>query len=140
MIATLNPGKLILPFFALLALTLISACQKDTVDPIYLPEVGHQAISFTHKFNPADYEEGKRIVVEEFSVAIENSGQVRRTYFMSNPDSAEVYAISFFDPGSSTTEWAQNPERQILADSLAQLAVEPVTAQQYTLELAHDSN
>ena len=137
---TKNARRLILPFFVLL---LISACQKDAVGPsnsLYLPEVGHQAISFTHKFNPANYEEGKRIVVEEFSAAIENSGQVRRTYFMSNPDSAEVYAISFFDPGSNTTEWLNSGERDAVLQKLYPLYREPIVVEEYTTGLIHDTH
>ena len=128
---------LMLPFFALL---LFAACQKDEVDPIYLPESGHLTISFTHKFNPADYEEGKRIVVEEFSAAIDNSGQVRRTYFMSNPDSAEVYAISFFDPSSSTTEWLNSEERDAVLQKLLPLYREPLIVEEYTTGLIHDTH
>lgn len=64
-----HAGRLILPLFALLALSFFSACEKDEIEMSqdYLPEIGHLSISFTHNFNPADYEEGKRIVIEEFS-------------------------------------------------------------------------
>ncbi|MCB9317242.1 MAG: hypothetical protein H6569_13965 [Lewinellaceae bacterium] len=135
-----NSGRLILPFFALLASSLFWACDKDTETKTYLPEDGHLVISFTHKFKPADYEEGKRIVVEDFSAAIKNSGQTRRTYFMSNPDSAEVYVISFFQPGSSTTEWLNSDERDAVLQRLYPLYREPLIVEEYTTGLIHDTH
>ena len=137
-----HTGRLILPLFALLILTFFAACDKEDAspNPDYLPEVGNHAVSFTHKFNPADYEEGKRIVVEEFSVAIENSGQVRRTYFMSNPDSAEVYAISFFHANSSTSEWLNSEERDAVLQKLYPLYREPLLVENYTTGLVHDTH
>lgn len=135
-----NSGRLILPFFTLLILSLFSACDKETATNAYLPEDGHFAISFTHKFNAADYEAGKRIVVEDFSAAIKNSGQIRRTYFMSNPDSAEVYAISFFHPNSNTTEWLNSDERDAVLQQLYPLYREPLVVEEYTTDLIHDTH
>ena len=136
-----NSGRLVLPFFALLVLSLFSACKKDKESVnSYLPEEGHLVITFTHRFNIADYEEGKRIVVEDFSAAIKNSGQTRRTYFMSNPDSAEVYVVSFFQPGSSPTEWLNSDERDAVLQRLYPLYREPLVVEEYTTELVHNTH
>lgn len=135
-----NSGRSVLTLFALLALSLFSACKKDTVKDVYLPDTGHMVISFTHRFNLADYNEGKRIVVEDFSAAIKNSGQIRRTYFMSNPDSAEVYVVSYFQPGSSPTEWLNSDERDAVLQRLYPLYREPLEVEEYTTELVHNTH
>lgn len=135
---TLRPGNYFLLLLTSLALA-FSACKKDEVE-IYLPRNQDQAIAFTHKFNPEDYTEGKDIVINGFSQAIRNSGQTRRTYFMSRPDSSEVFVISVFHPGSSTNEWLDSEGRDAVLAQLRPLYREPLKVQTLTADLVHDTH
>ena len=126
-----HAGRLILPLCAVDLDFLLHAIRKMLPQPGLSSEVGNHAVSFTHKFNPADYEEGKRIVVEEFS-SIENSGQIRRTYFMSNPDSAGKSMRSHSSTPSSTSEWLNSEERDAVLQKLYPLYREPLLVENYT--------
>lgn len=128
-----------LPALILAVILLLPACKKEDVQP-YLPQANDQAIIFTHKFQPGDYEAGKSIVIERFSHAIETSGQTRRTYFISRPDSAEVVAISFFHPNSSTDVWLNSDERDEVLALLQPLYREPLQVRQFSATRIHDSH
>lgn len=128
--------------FSIAALALLLSCDTS-VEPdgsIYLPVAEDTAIIFTHKFNPDDYEEGKQIVVERFSEAIEESGQTRRTYFLSRADSAEVVAISFFHANSSSDEWLNSEMREEVLTALRPLYREPLDVQEYHAERIHNTH
>lgn len=118
------------------------SCKSDDPEPelFYLPESGDQAIVFTHLFNADDYEQGKQIVIEGFSNAIQQSGQARRTYFLSRPENNEVLAISFFHAASNPDEWLDHSERDKVLAQLQPLYREPLRLQQYTAERVHDSH
>jgi len=137
----------------IIALALLASCQSDrsdqsyqsnpterTDDSMYLPSVDDYAILFIHKFNPADYEQGKQIVVNGFSDAIEASGQTRRTYFLSRADSAEVIAISFFHASASSHEWLNSDVRENVLTQLRPLYREPLELRQYSAALIHDTH
>lgn len=127
------------PALILCTILLLPGCKKEDVEP-YLPQANDQAIFFTHKFHSEDYETGKSIVIEKFSHAIETSGQTRRTYFISRPDSFEVVAISFFHPGSSTDTWLNSDERDAVLAQLQPLYREPLQVQQFSAARIHDSH
>ena len=71
----------------------------------YYPAVGDEAVVYSHKFKAEFYHAGKDLVVEGFSAAMKASGQVRRTFFLANPGTHEVMAVSFFKAGESVDEW-----------------------------------
>jgi hypothetical protein len=108
--------------------------------PGYFPQSGDEVLIFTHRFNPEDYEEGKRIVYEEFSAAIQASGQMRRTYFLNNPDNAEFIVISLFHTSSSTEEWLADPVREEILSKLRPLYREPLQIDLLTVEDVHDTH
>ncbi|MCB0598792.1 MAG: hypothetical protein H6557_21775 [Lewinellaceae bacterium] len=118
------------------------SCKSEDPEPelSYLPQSGDQAIIFTHLFNADDYEQGKQIVIEGFSNAIQQSGQTRRTYFMSRPENDEVLVISFFHADSDPEEWLNHSERDKVLAQLQPLYREPLGIQQYTAERVHDSH
>lgn len=126
------------------ALALLSSCSTskgpENSTSTYLPEVDNTAILFIHKFNPADYENGKRIVVDGFSEAIQVSGQTRRTYFLSRADSSEVVAISFFHANSSSGEWLNSDVRDNVLQKLRPLYREPLELQEYHLTVVHNTH
>ena len=123
------------------ALFLLTSCQaSDNPDKLaYLPRSGDEAIIFINRFKTNDYEKGKQIMVEGFSTAMQKSGQTRRTYFLDNPDSHEVMAISFFHRDSSTSEWLEDTERQEVLSELEPLFREPQYVQGLTVEEVHDT-
>ena len=125
---------------AMLSLTFISCDKDDEVSTNYLPAYGDKAIVFIHRFNPDDYTVGKQIVIDNFSDAIDGSGQTRRTYFMSQPDSAEVYVVSFFHPNSSTSVWLNSDERDAVLAMLQPLYREPLTVHEYATHFIHDTH
>lgn len=116
-----------------------TSCKK-TDESFYLPEEQDTAIMFVHKFNQGDYEEGKQIVIEKFSKAIEISGQSRRTYFLALADSSEVVAISFFQKNSSPDDWLSSEQREEVLGLLQPLYKEPLSIHEFKAERIHDSH
>ena len=112
----------------------------ESAAPEYLPVVEDSAIMFTHRFIPAEYENGKRIVVEGFGEAIQASGQTRRTYFLDRPDSAEVVTIAFFHSSSSTTEWLNSDIRERVLAQLRPHFREPLEITHFHAEYVHDTH
>lgn len=107
--------------------------------PGYLPRIGDEVLVFTHRFNEGDFEEGKRIVVEDFSAAIQASGQTRRTYFLENPETFELVVLSYFHSDSSTEEWLADPVREKILTKLRPLYREPLQIDQLFVEEVHDT-
>jgi hypothetical protein len=149
-----NPTRTILNgILVLLALLLTTACTASVGSesaatnestpsfiPGYFPQSGDEVLIFTHRFNPEDYEEGKRIVYEDFSAAIQASGQMRRTYFLNNPDDAEFIVISLFHTSSSTEDWLADPVREEILSKLRPLYREPLQIDLLTVEDVHDTH
>lgn len=127
------------------ALVLLGSCgtSKEQGDSqgnsIYLPKSHDTTLIFTHEFKPDDYKEGKRIVVNEFSDAIEKSGATRRTYFLSRPENSEVVVISFFQKDSDVKEWLNSDERKKVLSDLKPLYREPLKVQQYHVDYIHNT-
>jgi hypothetical protein len=149
-----NPARTLLNgILVLLALLLTTACTASgssesaatnestpVTVPGYFPQSGDEVIIFTHRFNPEDYEEGKRIIYEDFSAAIQDSGQMRRTYFLNNPDNAEFIVISLFHTSSSTEEWLADPVREEILSKVRPLYREPLQIDLLTVEDVHDTH
>lgn len=108
--------------------------------PGYFPQSGDEVLIFTHRFNPEDYEEGKRIVYEDFSAAIQASGQTRRTYFLNNTAESEFIVISLFHSSSSTEDWLADPVREEILSKLRPLYREPLQIDLLTVEDVHDTH
>ena len=128
-----------LPALILAVILLLPACKKEDVQP-YLPQANDQAIIFTHKFQPGDYEAGKSIVIERFSHDIETSGQIRRTYFLEDPAVKDMMAASFFHPESGTEAWLNEEERAQVLASLQPFYREPLQVRIYTVDKVHDTH
>lgn len=132
-------------FLALVIVLLAAACtttgaDNPSSDLNYLPRTDDEVLIFTHRFNPEDFEEGKRIVFEDFSAAIDASGQTRRTYFLDNPDTAEFVVLSYFHSDDSTQEWLDDPVREEILTKLRPLYREPLQIELLFVEEIHDTN
>lgn len=105
----------------------------------YLPRAGDRAIIFTHRFTEEGYEEGKRVVTEGFSKAIDKSGQTRRTYFTDDRETRTVIVFSFFHADSTTDDWLSHSERHKVLSTLEPLRRAPLEVYHVTVEDIHDA-
>lgn len=131
---------------AILVLVLAAACgsgdtggEAGSSELTYLPRAGDFVLIFTHRFNEADYEKGKQIVIDGFSAAIDASGQTRRTYFLENETESEFMAISYFHSDSSTDEWLSSAGREEVLAQLEPLYRQPLEIQHLVVEEVHDT-
>lgn len=133
-----------------LALVLaLSACQPSAAPsgadagadeaPGYLPSDGDQAIVFTHLYTPEDYDEAARLTIEEFSAAIDEHGEKRRTYWLENRENHELIAVSFFHSESDVDSWMNSGPREEVLEILEPMRREPIRIVQYEVHSAHDS-
>jgi len=106
----------------------------------YQPVKGDKVVVYIHHFKPADYEKGRDLVEGGFAAAISEHGQVRRTFFLENPESQEVMAVSFFHPDSSVEKWHDFQARKDVLEKLAPLRSEPLIIKYYTVGLHHVVN
>ncbi|NIS08396.1 MAG: hypothetical protein GWO07_06470, partial [Candidatus Dadabacteria bacterium] len=77
------------------------------------------------KYKPESFDEGKKLHVEGFAKAMQESGQTRHTYFLEDPENHNVMAISFFGKGHETDKWHGHEKRQKVLDKLRPLWREP---------------
>ena len=92
-----------------------------------LPEGGDEVAIYNAKYKPGEFEKAKKIHVEGFSEAMEESGQDRITYFLEDKENNEVIAISFFRKGNTVYEWHSTEARDNVLERLKSLLKEPIT-------------
>ncbi len=105
----------------------------------YLPREGDEAVVFIHTFSAQTFDQGQQVVADGFSNAIDAFGQVRKTYFMANPDALQVVVVSFFQKGESVDDWLASPERQAVVQQLQPLWAQPLQILRQTVYRIHDS-
>ena len=92
-----------------------------------LPEGGDEVAIYNAKYKPGEFENAKKIHVEGFSKAMEESGQDRITYFLEDKENSEIIAISFFRKGNTVNEWHSTKARDDVLERLKSLLKEPIT-------------
>jgi hypothetical protein len=106
-------------------------------DTLPAPKAGDPVVIYTHKFKPADFEAGKKLVIEGFGDAIEQHGENRLTFFLSDEDASEVIAVSIFTGGASVDKWHADMARQKVLEKLEPLRRQSLILQQLKLESIH---
>ena len=99
--------------------------------PIHAPAAGDEVVVYTHRFNAKDFEQGAKIVEEEFTAAQSRMGQTRLNYFLVNPERHDVVVVSFFGKDESVDEWHEYMGRLDVLDRLAPLRREPLAFERY---------
>ena len=122
----------ILVFALLLTVSIIGCTEYDC-----LPEGGDEVAIYNAKYKPAEFDKAKRIHVEGFSKAMEESGQDRITYFLEDKESNEVIAISFFRKGNTVHEWHSTEARDEVLEKLKSLLQEPITHEKFNVIDSH---
>jgi len=107
--------------------------------PSYLPQEGDEVVIYTHKFNAEHFAEATDIVVDEFTGAQAELGQTRRNYFLVNPTTYEVVAVSFFEGDESVDEWHGFMGRLETLDKLEPLRSAPMTLERYQVYRVTDT-
>lgn len=127
---------------SVLAAILVLLTQSSVADQSagYSPQLGDEAVIYTHRFNAQDYEAGKQLVIEGFSAAIVKAGQARHTYFLEDPQSHEIVAVSFFKKGHSVDEWHAHMARLEVLRKLEPMRREPLVLHRYRLVEIHNTN
>jgi hypothetical protein len=101
------------------------------------PQAGDPVVVYVHKFKPADFEAGKKLVIEGFSKAIGDHGENRLTFFLADEDASEVIAVSVFTNGASVDKWHDAMARQEVLEKLLPLRRQPLILQELQLENIH---
>ncbi len=102
----------------------------------YQPQPGDETIIYINRFSTDNYEQGKKLIIEEFSKALQSYDEVTITQFYSNPATLEVGAIQFFRDGSSSVEkWLNSQEREAILEQLIPLCSEPLIMHRVTLDV-----
>ena len=103
----------------------------------YEPAAGDSVVVYISKFNEADFERAKEIMVEGFGDAMSASGQTRRTFWIANQETGEILGISFFQKGHSVDEWHGHEARRKVLEQLEPLRSEPQTKYRYEVIGSH---
>lgn len=106
-------------------------------DALPAPQAGDPVVVYVHKFKPADFEAGKKLVIEGFSEAMDTHGEDRLTFFLADQDASEVVVMSIFTDGSSVDEWHDAMARHEVLEKLAPLRRQPLILQELQLEDIH---
>jgi len=102
-----------------------------------MPEGGDEVAIYNAKYKPGEFEKAKKIHVEGFSKAMEESGQDRITYFLEDKENNEVIAISFFRKGNKVHEWHSTEARDNVLESLKTLLKEPIAHEKFHVIDSH---
>lgn len=106
-------------------------------DTLPAPQAGDPVVVYTHKFKPADFEAGKKLVIEGFGDAMAEHGEDRLTFFLSDEDASEVIAVSIFPNGASVEKWHDAMARHEVLEKLAPMRRQPLILQEVQLENVH---
>lgn len=121
----------------LLLLSLNFSGTSVAQETLSAPQVGDPVVVYVHKFKPADFEAGKKLVIDGFGKAMNEHGQGRLTFFLTDEDASEVFAISIFTNGSSVENWHDAMARQEVLKELAPLRRQELILQEFRLENTH---
>ena len=122
--------------FVVLAFSLLASGFAQGYEPVADDDV----VVYVNKFNGADFERAKQIMVEGFGGAMSASGQVRRTYWIANPETHEIVGISFFQKDHGVDEWHDHDHRQAVLDQLEPLRSAPLELRHYKVLDMHKAN
>jgi len=118
-------------------LTALVIPETKAEEPAYTPQPGDEVVIYLMKFKPEDFEKGKKIQVNEFSKAMQESGQTRHTYFLEDAENNNTLAVSFFSKGHETQKWHNDDKRQEVLDKLKPMWREPQTIEKFKLVDSH---
>jgi hypothetical protein len=121
---------------ALLLLTSLSGPAKAQ-ETLSAPRAGDPVVVYVHKFKPANFEEGKKLVIEGFGEAMTTHGGDRLTFFLTDDDASEVITVSIFTNGSSVEKWHDAMSRHEVLEKLAPLRRQPLILQELRLDNVH---
>ncbi len=131
-----TPPRMLAAGLLLFSLT-AAAVPAVAQEPITPPEEGDPVIVYTHKFKPAEFEAGKKLVIEGFSDAIVDHGHDRLTFFMVDEHATEVVVVSVFPDEATMKDWQAAGVRHEVLEKLEPMRRQPLIFQTFTLESLH---
>ena len=97
----------------------------------YSPMEGHSVVIYTHKFKPQHFDEGVKIVREQFPDAQLKFGHKRHNIFLMRPTTNEIVNVSFFDGGPGVDNWNNSQDRRAAIEKLQGMLDNEIDIQEF---------
>lgn len=125
---------------ALLFVASWASAPASAQESLLIPDEGDPVIVYTHKFKPADFGAGKKLVIDGFTEAINDHGLDRLIFFLVDEHANEVVAISIFPDEEAMQAWQAAGVRHKVLEELEGARRQPLIFQHFVLESMHSIN
>ena len=98
------------------------------------PQAGDMIVIYISKAKEDQFEEAKKIVLEDFAQLISETREINLTHFYVNPETCEVGAIQFFKSQEDANKWFKHEARLQLVKKLEPTLKEPTMIHQFALD------